>query len=105
MYFGFTKRFVDKTSTGSCFPSEIFPSNKSVVLQTYGTAFEKWRRPINKAYVKLGGQVIYLGEYRSENSKERYNRLKAKGLVNRHAAKFKRKASGRPTISDVSMHI
>ena len=34
-------------------------------------------KPTNQAYVNLGGQVIYLGAYGSEESKERYNRLKA----------------------------
>lgn len=52
-------------------------------------AFEMAREPgycrhkaTNQAYVRLNGRVIYLGEYGSEKSKERYNRLTAEWLVN-----------------------
>ena len=60
-------------------------------------------KPTNQAYVNLGGQVIYLGAYGSSESKERYNRLKAEWLINRHAAKFQPKAirNAGPCISAI----
>ena len=58
-------------------------------------------KPTNQAYVNLGGKVIYLGEYGSEQSRERYNRLKAEWLLNRHAEKFQPKANKGPTVADV----
>jgi integrase len=58
-------------------------------------------KPTGQAYVRFDGKPFYLGEYGSEKSKERYNRLKAEWLVNRHSAKFKPKASAGPTIADV----
>ena len=58
-------------------------------------------KPTGQAYVRFDGKPFYLGEYGSEKSKERYNRLKAEWLVNRHAAKFKPQASAGPTIADV----
>jgi len=60
-----------------------------------------------QAYVNLGGQVIYLGDYGTEKSKQRYNALKAEWLVNREA--FKAKARSRraesvgPTMADVCL--
>jgi integrase len=58
-------------------------------------------KPTGQAYVRFDGKPFYLGEFGSEVSKERYNRLKAEWLVNRHSAKFKPKASAGPTVSDV----
>lgn len=60
-------------------------------------------KPTNQAYVNLGGKVIYLGEYGSEQSKERYNRLKAEWLVNRHAEKFQPAATGGPCIANICL--
>lgn len=57
----------------------------------------------NQAYVNLGGQVFYLGEYGSEKSKERYNRLKSDWLLNPHAVKKKVKASSKPVMSDLCL--
>ena len=54
-----------------------------------------------QAYVRFDGKPYYLGEYGTDKSKERYNRLKAEWLVNRHAAKFQPKASSGPKISDI----
>ena len=54
-----------------------------------------------QAYVNLGGKVIYLGTHGTEESKERYNRLKAEWLVNRHTEKFQPKATAGPFVSDV----
>ena len=54
-----------------------------------------------QAYVRFDGKPYYLGEYGTEKSKERYNRLKAEWLVNRHSAKFQPKASTGPTIADI----
>ena len=45
-------------------------------------------KPTGQAYVRFDGKPFYLGEFGSEVSKERYNRLKAEWLVNRHSAKF-----------------
>lgn len=58
-------------------------------------------KPTGQAYVRFDGKPFYLGEFGSEVSKERYNRLKAEWLVNRHSAKFKPKAKAGPTISDI----
>ena len=55
-----------------------------------------------QAYVNLGGKVVYLGSYGTEESKERYNRLKAEWLLNRHSAAFKPASSG-PVMADVCL--
>ncbi len=59
----------------------------------------------NQAYVRLNGRVIYLGEYGSEKSKERYNRLKAEWLVNRRSKMFLPRAQKNfgPTVADVCL--
>ncbi len=54
-----------------------------------------------QAYVNLGGKAIYLGTHGTEESKERYNRLKAEWLVNRHSEKFRPKSFVGPFVSDV----
>ncbi len=57
-----------------------------------------------QAYVRLGGQVIYLGEYGSEKSKERYARLKAEWLLNPHSVKVgSKKRSAGPTMADLCL--
>ena len=58
-------------------------------------------KPTGQAYVNLGGNIIYLGVFGSQESKERYNRLKAEWLVNRHSPKFRPKASTGPFVADV----
>jgi integrase len=58
-------------------------------------------KPTNQAYIRLDGKPYYLGEYGSELSKERYNRLKAEWLSNRHSKKFQPKSSTGPTVSDI----
>ena len=60
-------------------------------------------KPTGQAYVNLGGKVIYLGEYGTDESRERYNRVKAEWLVNRHSEKFLPKNSCGPTIADISL--
>jgi integrase len=62
-----------------------------------------FHKPTGQAYVRLGGKPYYLGEYGSDKSKERYNRLKAEWLVNRHAPVFKPKANSGPTIADICL--
>lgn len=47
----------------------------------------------NQAYVNLNGQVIYLGEYGSEKSLERYRAVKAEWLLNRQAFEARAKAT------------
>jgi integrase len=56
-------------------------------------------RPTGQAYVNLGGKVIYLGEHGTDESRERYNRVKAEWLVNRHSEKFQPKQSNGPTMA------
>jgi hypothetical protein len=58
-------------------------------------------KPTGQAYVNLGGKVIYLGMHGTEESKERYNRVKAEWLVNRHAAQFQPRQSDGPLVSDL----
>jgi hypothetical protein len=58
-------------------------------------------KPTGQAYVNLGGKVIYLGVHGTEESKERYNRVKAEWLVNRHAAQFQPTQSAGPFVSDL----
>ena len=58
-------------------------------------------KPTGQAYVNFGGKVIYLGTHGTEESKERYNRLKAEWLVNRHSEKFQPKVSAGPFVSDI----
>ncbi|MFN9917906.1 MAG: hypothetical protein ACK53L_35290, partial [Pirellulaceae bacterium] len=61
----------------------------------------------NQAYVNLNGQVIYLGEYGSEKSLERYRAVKAEWLLNRQAFEAKAKATrGRtqwPTMAELAV--
>lgn len=59
-------------------------------------------KPTGQAYVRFNGKLHYLGEYGSEESKERYNRLKAEWLVNRHSEKYSPQATG-PTIADICL--
>ena len=58
-------------------------------------------RPTGQAYVNLGGKVIYLGEHGTDESRERYNRVKAEWLVNRHSEKFQPKHSNGPTMASL----
>ena len=58
-------------------------------------------KPTGQAYVNLGGKVIYLGEYGTDESRERYNRVKAEWLVNRHSEKFQPKHSNGPTMASL----
>ena len=56
-----------------------------------------------QAYVNFRGKVIYLGSHGSEESKERYNRLKAEWLVNRHSEQFQPTVSAGPFIADICL--
>lgn len=56
-----------------------------------------------QAYIKLDGKAYYLGEYGSDESKERYNRLKSEWLSNRHSEKFQPKESSGATIADLCL--
>jgi len=58
-------------------------------------------KPTGQAYVRFEGKPYYLGTYGSDESKERYNRLKSEWLLNRHAEKFQPKASVGPFIADI----
>jgi len=57
----------------------------------------------NQAYVNLGGQVFYLGDYGSEKSRERYNALKSEWLLNRHSFEAKRFVKTGPTMADLRL--
>jgi hypothetical protein len=57
-----TQRFVDETQTGN--------------------------KPTGQAYVNLGGKVVYLGKYGTEESKSQYSKVKAEWLDNRHSEKY-----------------
>ena len=52
-----------------------------------------------QAFVRLDGKAYYLGEYGSEESRKRYDKLKAEWLVNRHDAKFTPPTSSGPSIA------
>jgi integrase len=58
-------------------------------------------KPTGQAYVNLGGKVIYLGPHDTDESRERYNRVKAEWLVNRHSEKFQPKHSNGPTMASL----
>lgn len=57
-------------------------------------------KPTGQAYVNLGGKVHYLGEYNSDLSIERYNRLKTEWITNRHLPKTK-SGPAKTTVADV----
>ena len=59
-------------------------------------------KPTGQAYVNLGGKVVYLGQHGTDDSKERYSRIKAEWLVNRHSAKFTTNSSG-PSLAEVCL--
>lgn len=56
-------------------------------------------KPSGKAYVNLGGKVHYLGVYGTQESKEKYGRLKAEWLTNRNVGVFT--PSTGPTMAEV----
>ena len=60
-------------------------------------------KPTGKAYVKLGSKVHYLGVYGSDESREKYNRLKAEWLLNRHAVNLLQtsKLCSGPTMAEL----
>lgn len=60
-------------------------------------------KPTNQAYVRLDRKPYYLGEYGSEESKERYNRLKAEWLLNRHVGPFLPKSQSGPVVAEVCL--
>nr|MCU0706775.1 tyrosine-type recombinase/integrase [Pirellula sp.] len=59
----------------------------------------------NQAYIRLGGQVIYLGEYGSEKSRERYRSLKAEWLSNRGAFEAKARARRAELVGPTMAHL
>ena len=59
-------------------------------------------KPTGLAYVKLGGRVHYLGRHGSTESRQKYDRLKAEWLINRHAPKFADGAYG-TTMAEVCL--
>ncbi|MGN6543540.1 MAG: tyrosine-type recombinase/integrase, partial [Aureliella sp.] len=59
-------------------------------------------KPTGQAYVNLSGRMFYLGKHGTPESVEKYERLKAEWLVNRHAGKFAADPSG-PTVAQVCL--
>ena len=59
-------------------------------------------KPTGCAHVRFNGKLHYLGEYGCTESKERYNRLKAEWLVNRHSEKYSPQPTG-PTVAEVCL--
>ncbi|XZE20345.1 hypothetical protein SH449x_000213 [Pirellulaceae bacterium SH449] len=59
-------------------------------------------KPSGRAYVNLGGRVVYLGKYGTPESRDEYNRVKAEWLVNRHNPRFAMGSRG-PTMADVCL--
>lgn len=58
-------------------------------------------KPTGLAYVCLSGRMIYLGKHGSDESKAKYEELKAEWLLNRNAAKFA--AGGARTMAQVAL--
>ena len=56
-----------------------------------------------QAIVRFGGKMHYLGAHGSDESKEKYNRLKAEWLLNRHVGAFQPVASTGPTMAEVCL--
>ena len=54
-----------------------------------------------QAYIRFDGKPYYLGPYGSDESKEKYNRLKAEWLVNRHSAKLQPKLNAGLFVADI----
>lgn len=59
-------------------------------------------KPTGQAYVNLGGKVVYLGPHGTEESKRKYETVKAEWLVNRHSAKYSPNSTG-PTMAEVCL--
>lgn len=59
-------------------------------------------KPTGQAYVRFNGKLYYLGEYGTDESKRKYEQLKAEWLVNRHSAKYSPQLIG-PTVADVCL--
>jgi hypothetical protein len=60
-------------------------------------------KPTDQAYVRFKGKTIYLGRFGSEESKERYARLKAEWLVSKHTETFRPSYSGGLTMAEVAL--
>ncbi len=60
-------------------------------------------KPTGQAYVRFGGKAYYLGIHGTEQSKERYNRLKSEWLLNRHAKKFEPNSISGVCIADICL--
>lgn len=59
-------------------------------------------KPTGQAYVNLGGKVVYLGLHGTDESKRKYETVKAEWLVNRHSAEFSPNSTG-PTMADICL--
>lgn len=61
-----------------------------------------FHKATGQAYVRFDGKLHYLGVYGTAESKERYNRLKAEWLVNRHVGAFAPVEQSGPTMAEVA---
>lgn len=59
-------------------------------------------KPTGQAYVNLGGKVVYLGQFGTDESKRKYETVKAEWLINRHSAKYSPASTG-PTMADICL--
>lgn len=61
-------------------------------------------KPSGQAYIRLDGKPIYLGPYGTEESREKYNRVKAEWLVNRQATAVKHSKEARgATVAELCL--
>ncbi len=58
--------------------------------------------PTGTSYVRFNGKLYYLGEYGTDESKRKYEQLKAEWLVNRHSRQVLPPVD-RPTVADVCL--
>jgi hypothetical protein len=86
-----------------CFPSTKVCSLQTCIWETRSNGTRtRFHKPTGQAYVNLGGKVVYLGKYGTDESKSLYNQVKAEWLVNRHSEKYSPQATG-PTIADICL--
>jgi integrase len=61
-----------------------------------------FHKPSGQAYIRLAGKAIYLGPYESEESRVKYNRIKAEWLVSRESAIIKH-SRGQVTVAELCL--
>jgi len=58
-------------------------------------------KPSGQAFIKLSGKIYYLGLYGTDESREKYNRIKSEWLMNRRQPERKSRLSAKTTVADV----